>query len=120
MPFQLVVITPPTTAPGELATAAALLDRGLQALHVRKPGAGPDEVRAYLQALPAAHRRRCTLHAHHELARQVSLRGIHYREADRPPGIIKAPPGLAGESWLRRRGAPARGFRCCLSAWPDL
>ncbi len=30
--------------------------------------------------------------------------GIHYREADRPPGVIKAPPGLAGEEAVHVEG----------------
>lgn len=62
MAFQLVVITPPTTSPGELSTARALFERGLQALHVRKPQASEEEVKAYLQELPPAYRRRCQLH----------------------------------------------------------
>ncbi|KAI7838936.1 hypothetical protein COHA_007296 [Chlorella ohadii] len=95
MPFQLVVITPERTLPNEAATATALLSRGLERLHVRKPGATAAEVAAYLQALPPPARRCCMLHSCHEVAKQTAVRGIHYREADRPTaGVIKAPPGL--------------------------
>lgn len=95
MPFQLVVITPERTLPNEASTAAALISRGLERLHIRKPGATPAEVAAYLQALPPPARRACMLHSCHKVAKQTAVRGIHYREADRPTaGVIKAPPGL--------------------------
>lgn len=112
MPFQLVVITPERTLAHEAATAAKLLDRGLQALHVRKPGASAADLQAYLQALPAAARRRCMLHSQHELAKQTAVGGIHLREADRPAGgTIKAPPGLAGER-LAVGGVAGPDSRC--------
>ena len=42
------------------------------------------------------------LHSCHEVAKQMAVRGIHYREADRPAaGVIKAPPGLEGEAAQR-------------------
>lgn len=40
------------------------------------------------------------------IRRTTTVGGIHYREADRPPGVIKAPPGLAGGE--ARRGPAAR------------
>lgn len=125
MPFQLVLITPERTLPHEAATAAKLLDRGgLQTLHVRKPGASAADLQAYLAALPAAARRRCMLHSHHELAKQTAVGGIHLREADRPAGgTIKAPPGLAGKPglWWRKWDS----FDVCragtlLQAWTEL
>lgn len=96
MPFQLVVITPESTSSSEPQLARALFERGLEVLHVRKPRASAAEVAQYLEALPPAYRRRCQLHQHHDLRRRTAIRGIHYREADRPEGIIKAPAGLAG------------------------
>lgn len=94
--FRLVVITPPGPATTqELDTAQRLFRAGLPTLHVRKPGASMEQVAAYLAALAPDHRRRTMLHQHHELARTTTVGGIHYREADRPPGVIKAPPGLA-------------------------
>ena len=54
MPFQLVVITPERTLPNEASTAAALISRGLERLHVRKPGATPAEVGMHLSGVQAA------------------------------------------------------------------
>lgn len=96
MSFRLVVITLPGPAtPRELEIVQGLFRRGLQTLHLRKPGSSPEAVAQYLSALPPEHRRRTVLHQHHELAKTTSIGGIHFRESDRPPGVIKAPPGLS-------------------------
>ncbi|PSC68769.1 thiamine phosphate synthase isoform B [Micractinium conductrix] len=96
MAFRVVVITPPGLAtPGEVDTSRRLLAAGLDRLHLRKPGASAAQLSEYLAALPPAARRRVVLHSHHELIKGTSVGGIHYREADRPPGAIKAPGGLA-------------------------
>ncbi len=97
MAFRLVLITPPEPATArELELAKALFARGLPTLHLRKPNCGREQVADYLAALPPDARRRTVLHQHHDLAKQCGIGGIHYREADRPPGVIKAPPGLSG------------------------
>ena len=97
MAFRLVLITPPEAAtPRELELATSLFKRGLCTLHLRKPSCDREQVAQYLAALPPDARRRTVLHQHHDLAKQSSIGGIHYREAERPPGVIKAPPGLSG------------------------
>ncbi|EFN59447.1 hypothetical protein CHLNCDRAFT_138010 [Chlorella variabilis] len=96
MAFRLVLITPPEAAtPRELELATSLFKRGLCTLHLRKPSCDREQVAQYLAALPPDARRRTVLHQHHDLAKQSSIGGIHYREAERPPGVIKAPPGLS-------------------------
>lgn len=92
--FRLVVITPESTSATESGIVRGMFDRGLQTLHVRKPGASADEVAAYLAALPPAHRRRCMLHSHHQLSRKTAVQGIHFT-ANQLPGIVRSPPGLA-------------------------
>ena len=80
--MQLVLITHPASPspPSEPATLRALFDdHGLQTLHLRKPGASADELSLLLDDLSPAHRRRVVLHSHHHLARQFSLKGVHYR-----------------------------------------
>ena len=71
--MRLVVITPEALSPGEPALARAMLQRGLGALHLRKPGAGADALRAYLRELGEPWTRRVMLHSHHELAREFAL-----------------------------------------------
>ena len=100
--MRLVLITPPVTRTNEHATLQRLFQAGLETLHLRKPGAGEEEVASYVGALPTHRRLSVVLHSHHALARRASVKGIHLSEADRPEGgIITAPPGLTGEGRTR-------------------
>jgi thiamine-phosphate pyrophosphorylase len=76
------------------AVRALFSDAGLTRLHLRKPGASPDHVAAYLAALDPEQRRRVVVHgaavegaplalAVAPLAALGELGGVHYREADR-------------------------------------
>lgn len=101
-PFTIVVITPAQLAPPSSrefetevrAVRTLFTDAGLARLHLRKPGADPDHVAAYLSALEPEHRRRVVVHgaavAGTALARRLApfaargeLGGVHYRELDR-------------------------------------
>lgn len=112
-PFTLVLITPPELHPpgsrefdAELRAVRALFDSPspssssssgaglLERLHLRKPGADPQHVAAYLSALDPGHRARVVVHgaavAASPLAAAIApfaargeLLGVHYREADR-------------------------------------
>ncbi|KAL4859419.1 Thiamine-phosphate synthase [Chlorella vulgaris] len=97
MAFRLVLITPPEPAtPRELDVAQQLLGSGkLQTLHLRKPGSSREQVAQYLAALSRDARSKVVLHSHHDLSKSTSIGGVHFREADRPPGVIKAPAGLS-------------------------
>jgi thiamine-phosphate pyrophosphorylase len=72
--MRLLLITPPTTQPGELLVARRLLDAGAPLLHVRKPDATVSELRAYLLQFEAHHRRQVVLHTHHELAVELGCK----------------------------------------------
>lgn len=107
MSFRVVVITPPgPPTQSEVAVAQQLVQHGLQTLHVRKPGCSREQVAEFVAALPPDVRRRTMLHSHHDLAKTTTIGGIHFREADRPPGVIKAPPGLAGALGGATHGKP--------------
>lgn len=54
-----------------------LFEAGLQAFHLRKPGASAAAVEAYLQAVPLQYHDRIVLHSHYELARRYQVRGLH-------------------------------------------
>ncbi len=55
----------------------ALLDNGLDALHLRKPSATREETEEILRAIPARCYNRIVLHDHFELAEQYRLGGVH-------------------------------------------
>ena len=100
--FSVLVITPAELHPpatrqfdAEVRAVRALFsDAKLGRLHLRKPGADPAHVAAYLSALEPGHRRRVVVHGAAvrgtALAAAVApfcargeLGGVHYREADR-------------------------------------
>ncbi|KAF6259609.1 thiamine monophosphate synthase [Scenedesmus sp. NREL 46B-D3] len=93
--MQLVLITPPTINSTEPQLCNALFAAGLQVLHVRKPTAAVQEVRHYLQQLDSQYLQRVMVHQHHDLAFDFNLKGIHFKEKDRPaPPITRTRPGL--------------------------
>lgn len=84
--MKLIVITRPGFFDGEAEAINALLDAGLERLHIRKPGSTEAEVEALLQAIPEHHRCRIALHEHFDLAVRYRLGGIHLnRRCPFPP-----------------------------------
>ena len=69
--MKLIVITPPNIIAGELEAARRLFDRGLQTLHLRKPGSTAAQIRHYLDANT---HRRVVLHSHHHLVEERQLK----------------------------------------------
>lgn len=84
--MKLIVITQPGFFDGEAEAINALLDAGLEHLHIRKPGSTEAQVEALLQAIPERYRCRITLHEHFDLAVRYRLGGIHLnRRCPFPP-----------------------------------
>jgi len=76
-----VLLTPPTTLPGEASTLAALCApqaapraRPPTSIHVRKPGLARAELAAYVRSLTPAVRARVVLHSHHDLAKELGVK----------------------------------------------
>jgi thiamine-phosphate pyrophosphorylase len=94
--MSVIVITPPTfKSHKEISHIQRMFDLGMQTLHIRKPDASIHELKTYLERLTPNQCQRCVLHSPlNDLHKTYKLKGIHYREADRPDGLIKAPPGL--------------------------
>ena len=53
MAFKLIAITPELTLPDEAWRITHLLDAGFDAVHLRKPHCGEEEMRGYVDTLPA-------------------------------------------------------------------
>lgn len=76
-----ILLTPPTTVPGEAAILAALcsppsssLLRPPTAVHVRKPGWDRGALASYVTSLAPAVRERVVLHSHHDLATELGVK----------------------------------------------
>ena len=75
--MKYIGITIETILPHEAELIAALLDNGLDRLHLRKPSASRDEVDALLRTIPPRCYGRIVLHDHFELAEKYRLAGVH-------------------------------------------
>ncbi|MFD2785025.1 thiamine phosphate synthase [Hymenobacter rubripertinctus] len=90
--FGLLLLTPPVPHPREQTILAQLLTAPVPParLHLRRPAWTRAQTAAWLQALPAAWLPRVVLHAHHELARELAVGGLHLPAAARASG--RRPP----------------------------
>ena len=72
-----IVITRPDFFDGEMDRINHLMESGLKLLHIRKPEATEEEMRAYILQINADYRNRLVLHSHFHLAHTYHLGGIH-------------------------------------------
>ena len=91
MLFNLVVITKPEFFASEAECIRAVLDEGVQLVHIRKPGASVDDVSKLIRAIGEEYYQRLCIHYHHELAVNMTLGGVHLSSV-RP----SAPQGWQG------------------------
>lgn len=76
--FRVIVITPPEIVSGEAAIINSLLSSGAaERVHLRHPDADCASMRAILEEIPQALRRRVSLHSHFSLAEECGAGGIH-------------------------------------------
>uniref|UniRef100_A0A7S0X0U7 Thiamine phosphate synthase/TenI domain-containing protein n=1 Tax=Chlamydomonas leiostraca TaxID=1034604 RepID=A0A7S0X0U7_9CHLO len=93
---RLVVITPPSASiPDEPRWLNQMLDAGLEAAHVRKPGWSEEQLRAYVSQISLQHRPKLRIHSHHHLANEMGIGGIHYPAAVLPK--LPLQPALTAE-----------------------
>lgn len=62
MAFKLIAITPELTMPDETWRITHLLDAGFDAVHLRKPHCGEEEMRRYVDTLPTGIADRLAMH----------------------------------------------------------
>lgn len=77
--MKTIVITAPGEVKDEAARCNLLFAAGLDALHLRKPGASAEAYEAFICAIDPAFRPRVVIHDHYELAERYGLGGIHLR-----------------------------------------
>lgn len=72
-----IVITSPSFFDGEAQFLHRLFAHGVDIVHLRKPGATPEDCARLLDGLSTDDRKRIVIHDFFELARPYGLRGIH-------------------------------------------
>lgn len=88
--MKYIGITPERMLPDEGSLIAALLDHGLDRLHLRKPGASRHEVERLLLTIPDRCYGRIVLHDHFELATAYRLGGVHLNRRNPEPPAATA------------------------------
>lgn len=80
--MELVVITAERQVPGEALLLQALLEEGLDWLHIRKPGMLSEEVERLIEQIPACWHPKIIVHDHAELMVYFGLGGLHVKLKD--------------------------------------
>jgi len=76
--MQTILISPETRAKYETETYTALLNEGLDVIHIRKPFFTMEEMQNFLSDLPEYVLKYCMIHSHHQLIKNYALKGIHF------------------------------------------
>lgn len=77
--MKIIVITKPEAIKDEALICNLLFDNGLEILHLRKPGAGPEIYEQFIKSVIPQYRNRIVIHDHYELASHYRLHGIHLK-----------------------------------------
>ena len=90
MNFEVIVITPEENYPKETKVTYNLFKVGLKTLHLRKPNASIEELRAYIRSIPKQFHTRIVLHTHYTLAKEFDVKGVHLTEKTRKQPTVLA------------------------------
>lgn len=94
--MRLIAITTPEFRVDEEQAVCRLIDGGWFRVHIRKPGAGAEELAAFLERIPRRYYPALSLHDHFHLAREFGLGGIHLN--GRNPEVPRGWCGLVSRS----------------------
>ena len=75
--MRIIVITPPEYIKKEANIIVQLLEHGVWAIHLRKPGTDASSLERLIQEIPQRWRSQLVLHDHFEFAKPYALKGVH-------------------------------------------
>lgn len=90
--MRLILFTRPDIFEGEAAVITAIMERGLETLHLRKPDTADERIERLICAIPTRFHSRIVLHGAFHLAERYGLRGIHLNSRSPLP-----PQGYKGQ-----------------------
>ena len=96
MAFKLIAITPELTLPDETWRITHLLDAGFDAVHLRKPHCGEEEMRRYVDTLPRGIADRLAMHYFPDVAAEKGIGGVHLNK--RSPRVPEGWKGAVSRS----------------------
>lgn len=80
---MLILLTPEKERYGETECVDHCFEKGLPALHLRRPGWDPGLYRSLIASIHEKHHAKIVVHHHHSLAGEFRLKGIHLPGTDR-------------------------------------
>lgn len=81
--MELLVISSPKKAEGEVADTIRMFENGLQRYHLRKPRVSKKYIKEFIELIPAKYRHRIVIHSNHNYAFRYKLGGIHISKKHR-------------------------------------
>jgi thiamine-phosphate pyrophosphorylase len=88
--MRLILLTPDTNVNNEHHIVNSLFANGLQRLHVRKPGFGYEEYKAYISNIDAQYHKRIVVCGAFELYNELGLGGVHLNSHMRADAAVWA------------------------------
>jgi thiamine-phosphate pyrophosphorylase len=91
--MKLLAISSPDFIPDEAALINSLFREGLVCLHIRKPESGEEEFAYLLSQIEPDFLDSIAVHQHHNLAKELGVKRLHFTEKDRKmtdPEIFKS------------------------------
>ena len=83
--MKFLVFTSPSFIPDEAFYIRRMFELGLDALHLRKPGASAEECARLIEEIPRQWRGRVVVHDHFRLCRDYGLMGVHLNSRNPAP-----------------------------------
>jgi len=74
---MIIVISSPDAIHDEQKNIKKLFVKGLAILHLRKKNYSENQLRLFIESIPAGYYRQIVLHSHYHLTAEYGLRGIH-------------------------------------------
>lgn len=81
--MKLIVLSHPSMLDREVEIIHSLFEAGMERFHLRKPDWDKKAYKSFLHHINAAYHPKISIHAHHELANEFDLGGIHFTEKHR-------------------------------------
>lgn len=78
--MKYIVITSPGHIEAEADKITALINNGVEFVHLRKPGADREQMLRLIESIPAKYLRQLTLHDHYDLCEETGIGGIHLNQ----------------------------------------
>ena len=98
--MELIVVTPPDYFDREGELINQFFAAGIRLLHLRKPENDPLKFRKLMMEIDPANYPLISIHQHHELAAEFSLKRLHYTEQQRKGTSVTEIVRLAEEGFL--------------------